>query len=587
MDENDDILIATYESGLFRITGGITKSYYKDSALPEKSITVLFRSNKGVLLAASGNRLYQHISHTDQYRRIPLQFGLGGKHPSIYSIAQNLSGDILIGTKDHGLFLWTRSQQLGHEFEVQQFGDPEGLHYSTIYGIEPDSYGNFWCSTENGILKIDSTGKLKKRFTTAEGLQGSDFTLGASFTSQSGLIYFGGMNGYNRFDPNEIDTDSSASPIRITGIRFPDQNDSRNLKGLADLKTLQLTHKDNFVAFQFSVLDFIDVEKNQFRYKLENFDEEWIESGTRNTATYTNLPAGHYVLRAQGANSAGIWNREGIKLEIEVLPTPWLSWWAYLIYCLAFLSLGWGLHRIYRSYANDRLSAQMEREMFDAESKADEEMQEQLELQDEIVKSAYHHNITTLSLVSDCISARSAKLPNSIKHSLTESSIRRVSALSSLEDCLSYQAGGPVANLQKYTDRILLVLQEDTPVRPETIVAINEVTTMPVSAELASPISIILYELLENCVRHAFSHDSPANYIHVKLVPESNDETFSRCLSLSVHDSGIGVSDSIEDLAREGSGIATVQSIVTKLGGSLHLSSDNGTLVLIRIPDSS
>jgi glucose-6-phosphate-specific signal transduction histidine kinase len=73
----------------------------------------------------------------------------------------------------------------------------------------------------------------------------------------------------------------------------------------------------------------------------------------------------------------------------------------------------------------------------------------------------------------------------------------------------------------------------------------------------------------------------------VKLVPESNDETFSRCLSLSVHDSGIGVSDSIEDLAREGSGIATVQSIVTKLGGSLHLSSDNGTLVLIRIPDSS
>jgi two-component sensor histidine kinase len=293
------------------------------------------------------------------------------------------------------------------------------------------------------------------------------------------------------------------------------------------------------------------------------------------------------VLRAQGANSAGIWNREGIKLEIKVLPTPWLSWWAYLIYCLAFLSLGWGLHRIYRSYAIDRLSAQMAREMFDAENKADDEMQEQLELQDEIVNSAYHHNITTLSLVSDCISARSAKLPNGIKHSLTESSIRRVSALSDLEDCLSYQAGGPVANLQKYTDRILLVLQEDTPVRPETIVAINEVTTMPISAELASPISIILYELLENCVRHAFSHDSPANYIHVKLVPGTNDETFSRYLSLSVHDSGLGVSDSIEDLAREGSGIATVQSIVTNLGGSLHLSGENGTLFLIRIPDNS
>ncbi|MBK6738972.1 MAG: hypothetical protein IPG64_14340 [Haliea sp.] len=587
IDESDEALIATYDSGLFRVAAGSTKSYYEDKSLPEKSITLLFRSTNGVVFAASGSMLYQHVSPTDRYRRVPLEFKLGGKHPLIYSLSQNSNDDILIGTKDHGLFLWTRSQQLRNEFELQPFGDREILDYSTIYGIELDSEGNVWCSTENGIINLDSTGKLKQRFTVADGLQGSDFTLGASFTSQAGLIYFGGMNGYNRFDPSQIEIDSSESPMRMTGISFPEQDDNKSMKGLSDIRNLQLTYKDQFVTFQFSVLDFIDVEKNQFRYKLENFDTQWIESGTRNTATYANLPAGNYVLRVQGANSAGIWNREGIKLGIQVLPPPWRSWWAYIIYCTTLLLLSWGLHRIYRSYAIDRLSAQMAREMFEAENKADDEMQEQLELQDEIVKSTYQHNITTLSLVNDCIYARSVNLPDKLRHSSTQSSIRRISALSSLEDCISYQAGGPVANLHKYTDDILHVLLENTPVKRETIVAINEVTAIPLSAELASPVSIILYELLENSLQHAFIHDSAANYVHVKLAPRTTDTAYSRFLYLSVHDSGIGVPDDIEELAREGSGIAMVQSIVKKLGGSVHFSGENGTQVLITIPDNT
>lgn len=291
-------------------------------------------------------------------------------------------------------------------------------------------------------------------------------------------------------------------------------------------------------------------------------------------------------MRVQGANSAGIWNRDGIKLDIQVLPAPWYSWWAYLIYGVTLLFLGWGLHRIYRSYAIDRRSAEMAREMFEAENRADDEMQEQLELQDEMVQSAFQHNMTTLSLVSDCISARSVNLPDNIKRKLTESSLRRVSALSSLEDCLSYQAGGPTADLQKYTDGIFLGLLKDASVRPETIVTINEVTSMPIPAELASPISIVLYELLENCIQHAFEQSSPANYIHARLLPGTTSEPFARCLELFVHDSGIGVSGNIEELASEGSGIAIVQSIVTRLGGSLQLSGTKGTLVSIKIPNN-
>ncbi len=208
-----------------------------------------------------------------------------------------------------------------------------------------------------------------------------------------------------------------------------------------ELKSLQLTHKDHFVTFQFSVLDFIYPEKNQFRYKLENFDTEWVDNGTRNTATYTNLPAGDYVFRVQGANSAGIWNRDGITLGVHVLPALWFTWWAFAIYCMTLLFSIWGARRIYHSYTADQKSAQMQKDKFEAESRSHDDMQEQLELQDEFVKSAYQHNLTTLSLVSDCISYRSINQSDEVKRDLTESSIKRIAALSVLEDCLYYQAG--------------------------------------------------------------------------------------------------------------------------------------------------
>ena len=468
------------------------------------------------------------------------------------------------------------------KFVLQPAIESGELTSSTIYGIEVDAEENLWCSTQRGIVKLDSKGRLIKRFTTADGLQGNDFALGASFTSSKGLIYFGGVNGYNRFNPADVDIDRTPSAMRLSSIILP-KPDDRNAGSVDKLKSLQLTHKDHFVTFEFSVLDFFSSEKNQFRYRLENFDPDWIENGARNTATYTNLPRGDYVFRVQGANSAGIWNRNGIALDVHVLPSPWVTWWAFSTYGLLFLFVVWSYHRISHSYAADRDKARLTRQMFDAANQADDDMQEQLELQDELVQSAYQHNLTTLSLVSDCISYRSVNQPEEVNHGLAESSIKRIAALASLEDCLYYQTGGPVANLHKYTDGLIAVLLKSSTVTPETIITINEVSSMPIPAQLASPLSIVIYELLENCIHHAFEPGSPANYILVKMSARATIATSIRYLELSIQDSGIGIPDYIEDMAHENSGIAIVQSIVKRLGGTVQFS--NAT-VSITVPNS-
>jgi ligand-binding sensor domain-containing protein/two-component sensor histidine kinase len=582
-DNKEDVWVATYNYGLFRFDSEGSHSYLNDQRLPEESVNSLFKTNSGMLLAVAGNRLYQYELETDDFIELPIDYGLRNSKPLIYSIAESKTQDLLIGTKDYGLFIWLRKDQIDKTYSLKPAPPESSLGASTIYAMEVDESGNLWCSTQNGVVKLSPHGKLIKRFTTADGLQGNDFTLGASFKSREGLIYFGGTNGYNRFDPNDVEIDSNPSPMRLTGISLPSL-DKRDLGEVADLKSLELTHKDRSVTFQFSVLDFIDPRRNQFMYMLENFDPEWIDNGNGHTATYTNLPAGDYVFRAQGANSAGIWNRDGIALEVKVLPAPWLTWWAYTLYGLLSICLMWGIHRIYRSYIIDRNAALQAQEMFEAENMADDQLQEQLEIQDELVRSAYRHNLTTLGLVSDSIKLRSATQPETVERDIAANTLERISALFGLEDCLSYQPGGPVVNLFKYTEGILSDLLERSPVSTENIVTINEVTALPVPAEIGSPISIVIFELLENCIQHAFAPDSPANYIHIKLIPGSTLEPAVRCYELTVHDSGIGMPNGIDLLALEGRGMAVVQFIAQQLYAQLEILEGSGTTIRLTVP---
>jgi ligand-binding sensor domain-containing protein/two-component sensor histidine kinase len=582
-DESQSVWIATQEHGLIRITPDETYNFYENESLLEQGILLVHRRPDSLLIVSTTNRIYEYDYGSNSFSILPIDFGFGLDNTSVFSVLELGNGDIWFGTKDHGLFLWPASYQAEGNLHPLQLGKDTEIEYSTIYGIASDSSGNLWCSSQNGIFKLDSMGQLVKKFTLADGLQGSDFSFGASFTSKSGLIYFGGMNGYNRFDPMLVEIDNSASPMRLTDISLPGQH-SRHLGEFSELTSLQLTHKDYSVTFQFSVLDFIDAEKNQYRFKLEGFDSGWIENGTRNTATYTNLPPEKYVLRVQGANSAGIWNREGITLNVEMLPAPWNTWWAYLTYCVGLIILAWASLRIYRSYVVERRSAELAKEMFEAENRADDDLQEQMEIQDEIVFSSYKHSLTTLSLVSDFVSSKGINLSDELKSNVTESSIRRISALTHLEECLSFHAGTSVANLQKYTDSILADLLQSAPVNPETIITINQVSSMGLPAELASHIALIIYEILENSVQHAFDKNSPANYIQVSLTLTTDEESSEKILEIIFSDNGIGVPDDIAELASEGSGIYIVDSIIAKFDGTLEFSGASGTRVTITIP---
>lgn len=581
--QSSSVWIATENSGLFRIKKGIYFNYLATKKLEETSIIRLLKTQDGDLLVASVGGVYQYQQESDVFQKISLQFQGIDNVPHIYSINEHPSGDIFVGTSHHGLFKYDASSTFNRSMILKPVSADHSLKNTSVYGIEFDPDGNVWISSNNGVVKLSPNGQLQKRFGIVDGLQGEDFNHRATFTSRAGDIYFGGANGYNKLNPGDIKTNEIASPLKLTSISTRNQEISI---GRSESKDFNFLKNEEPLTLNFSTLDFIDPTKNQYRYKLENFDPDWIDSGSVNSATYTDLPPGNYVFKVQGANSSGIWNREGASIEIHVLPPPWLSWWAYCLYCLALATFLWGFHRIYRSYAIDRKATQLALEMHLAEERADDDMQEQVELQEDLVKSAYKHNMATLSLVSEFIEKGEASEELLAPGADASANKLRLEALSYLEDCLYFQAGGPVADLHKYSAMVIEKLLLTAPVNQETIVTVNEVPEQLIQTSIASPLSAIIYELLSNSINHAFEPGSTANYLQITLTRTSGTDGSEqgRTYELCVSDSGTGIAGNVTDLSSEHSGLRLVESLASQLGGVVRYKTESGTTVSVQIP---
>jgi len=167
-------------------------------------------------------------------------------------------------------------------------------------------------------------------------LQSNEFNGGAYLKSQSGELYFGGINGFNRFSPSRIKINEHIPAIQL--ISFTKFGKAVELENsIEESKDIQLSYEDNYFSFEFAALDFSNPSKNQYMYKLNGFDKDWIESGTRRYASYTNLEAGKYSFQVKGSNNDGVWNEQGTSIDIIITPPFWATWWFRLAVSILFI----------------------------------------------------------------------------------------------------------------------------------------------------------------------------------------------------------------------------------------------------------
>ena len=352
-DNESNIWIGTYGGGLNKLnkmTGKI--SHYQFNENDSSSInsnatwSMAFDDTGNLWIGTFGGG----INVFDRANQIFHQFKNNPEDST--SIIDN---NIIRVFKDSNGTLWigTTKGLSRYDWETNTFKnytEEDGLANNFIYGVVEDDNGDLWLSTNNGISKFQVEEEIFKNFYSEDGLQGNEFNQNAYAKDNiTGKLLFGGLNGFNVFNPDSLKSNMYVTPVEFTGYLRYNTDDSEGKpiieKGISERDTILLTHKDNIITLEFAALSFNNNLENQFKYKLEGFNDTWIQLGNNRSVTFTNLSAGEYNLRVIGSNNDSVWNEEGISLIIIASPPWWKTNFAYLIYIISFFSLLFGLRR--------------------------------------------------------------------------------------------------------------------------------------------------------------------------------------------------------------------------------------------------
>ena len=259
-------------------------------------------------------------------------------HDRVITIQEDNTGDLWIGTYGGGLNHFRRDTGI-----FERFTEKDGLANDAIYGILSDENDHLWLSTNKGISKFHIPTKTFKNYDVNDGLQSDEFNGGAFCKTISGEMYFGGINGYNKFFPDDIEENTYIPPIVITSFKIFEQ-EAQLGQSITELKEINLSYKQNFFAFEFTSLDYSNPEKNQYAYMLEGIDPDWNYCSTRRYANYTNVDGGEYTFKVKGTNSDGVWNETGTEILIHIVPPFWQTLWFRIIMGLVILGSVYGIY---------------------------------------------------------------------------------------------------------------------------------------------------------------------------------------------------------------------------------------------------
>ncbi len=392
-DSLGTIWVGTHGGGLDRWDPAASKFvHYRSAADNPKTISsdyvrIAYEDRSGVLWfgtqGAGLNRFDRAAGTFTRFRNDPLD-PLSISSDYVFSIHEDREGRFWIATFGGGLNRMDRAT--GH-FTVVRKSD--GLPDDGIYGILEDGGGDLWLSTNAGIAKYSPGTGTVRVFTVEDGLQSNEFNGGAYYKDGRGEMFFGGISGFNAFDPGQILDDPFRPPVVITDFKIsgravplgPDKDGRTILKSVITYTPeIVLGHGDRVVSFEFASLDFAAPEKNRYSYRLEGLQDEWMNIGTRRFVMFTTLPAGSYTLRVRGTNGDGVWNEEGVTLGILVKPPWWKTLWAYGLYMLTLAGLVFVIVRFEKARERQKhklvqaelhaQAAELESRMMEAESRA-------------------------------------------------------------------------------------------------------------------------------------------------------------------------------------------------------------------------
>ncbi|MFK7912830.1 MAG: two-component regulator propeller domain-containing protein [Pseudomonadales bacterium] len=346
-DPDGTLWVAVYGGGLTRIAGDQRTFHSHDSSDPQSvstnKVLSIFRDRLGQLwIGTEDGGLNALNESSGQFTRYQLDPNdpTALQSNTAWQINETSDGSLWIGTLGAGLSQWPADKRNSGRFELKHFDTSNGLVSDSVLGLLEDNQGYLWLSSNTGLTRFDPRSGLVRQFDSHNGLRGNEFMQGVALRSTSGKLYFGSSTGVVSFSPANLEESSQPPAVAVTA-KSRDKILARGFSADTDEQTIELSYPYYYLSFDFAALDFVSPDKNQFRYQLEGFENQWLDPADYPRATYTNLAPGSYDFKVKGANSIGLWNEKGVSIRVQVIPPPWRSNLAYALYgCVALLLIG-------------------------------------------------------------------------------------------------------------------------------------------------------------------------------------------------------------------------------------------------------
>jgi|GEM_PF-4071092 len=341
LNVSDSLLLVGTKTGPY-LANKVNSTLKPLPFLRNKNISYLFRDKRGLVyfnIWEASMAIYRYRSNEwDYVKTIFPKFALmaAWQDPSTENLYFATNMGLLETTKDHQL--------------IKQYTSSDGLPNNFIYGILADKQQRLWLSTNKGLAAFNLRKKTFQRFGPKDGLQGYEYNGKAFYQDHNGLFYFGGTDGYDRFDPQMIKdatypVNSYVKELLINNTRYPFPSYFEK-KPLIPLK-----YDENTFSISLGVTDFLNAGSNLIKYKLENFDREWVTGTANSVIRYTQLPSGKYTFRFLAANRDGYWDKREKNILFQVSTPYYASWWFITLMALGVTVV---LYLLYR-YRVDQL----------------------------------------------------------------------------------------------------------------------------------------------------------------------------------------------------------------------------------------
>ena len=295
----------------------------------------------------------------------------------VQSIYCDRSGKIWVGAWGGGLCLYKPQTKT-----FERFDESNSLSNDVVYKILEDEKGKIWISTNKGISSFDPEKKVFRNFTHYNGVQQSNFNILSGLKTSDGQLFFGGLAGFNYFNPATIFHKKNVPTLVITSLKINNKqiNPGENAEiteHISTAKEMVLSYKQNF-SLDFIALNYTAPHENRYSYKLEGFDKDWNQVGTTNTAVYTNLDPGKYIFRLKAYSEDGSWQTPEKVIDIIVKPPFWRTYYAYFFYLMTLVISLWlirrrGIQKLKNQFAREQerleVKHMIEKERHEAEKK--------------------------------------------------------------------------------------------------------------------------------------------------------------------------------------------------------------------------